>query len=292
MVKTAFGDGCVLGSIEAGPDASYRYKVKLPFGVGYIRPSSIAHHLPSDMACVRQSGFMDVLNLPDESLDKGRVKLLNSSCHCVFGTEKLYLFMRLYCTLIALLEKVKNNLNEKWLDVPYYTKNKRKTSTAKNYYNRMVASLKEYINEDIEFKRYEIICREMTKEKVYEMSALPRLIEKCADALVKVSREDKALVLFDFSRLKKKDPVLQRKRSLNLTDALYRIQYQSDEGFVHFGFLDWDKNLLTAPRISSGTSPPPPGANDQNEVVFDGQDKSSANGEHSFEPSTKRLKLK
>jgi hypothetical protein len=305
MVRTAFGDGCILAMVEAGPTALLRYKVQLPFGVGYIRPSSIANHLTSDMECVRRGGFMDVINPSDESTDAARVKTLNSSCQCVFGTEKLYIFMRLYCSLIALLEEVRKHLNEKWLDAPYNTKNKRKTSTAKNFYNRMVSSLKDYINEDIEFKRFEIICREMTKEKayemtkekVYEMSALPRLIEKCADALVKVCREDTALSLYDLSHLKKKDPVAQRKQSLNIADAYYRIQYQAAEGRIHFCFLSRDKSLATAPRISVAT-PPAFGTADQKGMVDDegntskGKDLSAANGDNSLEPSTKRLKLR
>lgn len=301
MVRTAFGDGCLLAVVESSTDASLRYKVQLPFGVAYVRPSSIAHHLPSDMECVRHNGFMDVLNPPNESSDAQKVKTLPSTCECMFGTEKLYLFMRLYCALVALLGKVKKHLNEKWLDVPYFTKNKRKTSTAKNYYSRMVASLQDYLNEDIVFKKFELNCRDMTKDRVYEMSALPRLVEKCADALVKVSREDTALALFDLSQLKKRDPVTQRKQSLNIADALYRIQYEPQEGLMHFCFLGRDKTLLTAPRISSTTSPTMGTSSTQKlTVVVDGipaKDSSLTAGnaddlKSSFEPSTKRIKLK
>lgn len=297
MVRTAFGDGCLLAIVESDAEGSLRYKVQLPFGVGYIKPSSIAHHLSSDMECVRHGGYMDVLNPQVEPSDPSRVKTLSPTCQCIFGTEKLYIFMRLYCALIALLGKVKNHLNEKWLDVPYFTKNKRKTSSAKNYYNRMITNLKDYLNEDIVFKKFELSCREMTKERVYEMSALPRIVEKCADALVKVSREDVSLSLFDFSRLKSKDPVMQRKHSLNVAEAFYRIQYEPKEGFLHFCFLGRDKSLLTAPRLSNTSPILGSSSNQKLKVIVDGvttaQDtnESEANGDESFEPSTKRIKL-
>lgn len=298
MVRTAFGDGRILAIVESTTDASLRYKVQLPFGIGYVRPSSIAHHLPSDVECVRYNGFMDVLNPPSDSSTTPKEKTLSSNCQCMFGTEKLYLFMRLYCALVALLGKVKKHLDEKWLDVSYFTKNKRKTSSAKNYYSRMTTSLKDYLNEDIVFKKFELICREMTKERVYEMSALPRLVEKCADALVKVSREDTALTLYDFSRLKNRDPLKLRKHSLEVAEAFYRIQYEPQAGYAHFCFLPKDKTLLTAPRISTTTSPVMGlSSNQKLKVVVDGTtttevNQSAANGDEASEPTTKRMKLK
>jgi hypothetical protein len=66
----------------------------------------------------------------------------------------------------------------------------------------LISNLKEYINEDIEFKSYEMSCRTMCKEHVHELAALPRLVEKCADALVKVAREDVLLSLYDYSQIK------------------------------------------------------------------------------------------
>lgn len=301
MVKTAFGDGCILAAlIDAGADKALKYKVKLPFGVAYIRPSSIAHHLPSDMECVRRNGFMDLWNSPDNTTENGQAtKALPPSCHCVFGTEKMYIFMRLYCILISLLERVKIRLDQKWLDVPYYTKNKRK-STAKNYYNKMIFSLKQYLNrekylnDDIEFKRFEISCRDLAKERVHEMSALPRLIEKCADTLVKLSRDDKSLTLFDLARLNKKDITSQRHHSLTVADALYRIQYNPDEREMHFSFISKEKNIVTVPR-NIAISSPPPGTNDQSSAMMvdggcQGHERPSFGDNQ--EPISKRIKLK
>lgn len=294
MVKTAYGEGCVLAVVDGGSDASLRYKVKLSYGIGYIRPKSIAYHLPSDFGCVRSGGYMDVIH--DETTDTGERKTIKSNCHNIFGTEKLYLFMRLYCGLVALLDKVKMHLNEKTLDSSeFFSKLLKLNTTTSDCYKIMVSSLKDYLNEDIEFKKYELICREMTKDRVYEMSALPRLVEKCADALVKVCREDMALKLFDFARLKPKDPVQQRNRSLEVAEALFRIQYASDERSIHFSFVGRDKSLLTAPRITSGMSPTLVGS--YNDKIDDDEGKAldelfEQSGEQLSEPSAKRLKLK
>ena len=241
---------------------------------------------------------MDILNPASDSSTTPKEKTLSSTCQCMFGTEKLYLFMRLYCALVALLGKVKKHLNEKWLDVSYFTKNKRMTSSAKNYYSRMTASLKDYLNEDIVFKKFELICREMTKERVYEMSALPRLVEKCADALVKVSREDIALTLYDFSRLNNRDPLKLRKHSLEVAEAFYRIQYEPQVGYAHFCFIPKEKTLLTAPKISTTTSPVLGSSSNQKlKVLLDVTtttevNQSGENGDEAFEPTTKRMKLK
>ena len=101
MVKTTVGTGCVLAMIDAGPDAALRYKVQLPFGVhvAYIRPSSIAHHLSSDMECVRHGGFMDVLNPTDEAMDTGRVKTLKTHLANVFLEQRSCIYL---CGYIAL----------------------------------------------------------------------------------------------------------------------------------------------------------------------------------------------
>jgi len=237
MVKTSFGDGRILAHNEAAPSLGANYKIDLPFGTGYIRPSSILHHLPptEQVQYGRLGGFMELIEAADEPMNGDEVKILGPSCRLVFGTEKVYIFMRLYCALIALFDSTRERMEPK-------------------NYNGFVDALKGYINEDIQFKAYELRCRAATKEKCHELSAVPRLIEKCADALVKVAKEDKLLGLFDFYQLKHRDPVLQRTQSLNLSDeAAYRIQYEPSDGRVRFSYLARDKDMLTSPRNSNGS---------------------------------------
>ncbi len=203
MVKTAFGNGRILSLTEAGSTAGARYKVELPFGTGHIRPSSIVHHLPPSekVQYARIGGFMELIEAADEPMDGEQVKRLEPSCRLVFGTEKVYIFMRLYCAILALFDSIKQNISNVERSDMDIDEGKGKEKSTFGY-RGFISTLKDYINEDIQFKTYELKCRSLTKQKPYELSAVPRLIEKCADALVKVAKEDKLLGLFDFHQLK------------------------------------------------------------------------------------------
>ena len=50
----------------------------------------------------------------------------------------------------------------------------------------------------VEAKDYESYCRRVSKEKVHQMAVLPKLIDKCTDALLNVAKEDALLRLFDY----------------------------------------------------------------------------------------------
>lgn len=214
-VRTTFGDGTIYTMYDGGGNG-LRYEVLLPFGVGFIRPSSILHHLPSSgkLKFARSNGFMQYIESDDRS-DDGE-KTLEESCHLLFGTEKIFIFMRLYCALVSLLqsgkdhlEKVSNSSDNQNGDgstpMEIDSDETRQIHDSKQktpLFLSLISNLKEYINEDIEFKSYEMSCRTMCKEHVHELAALPRLVEKCADALVKVAREDVLLSLYDYSQIK------------------------------------------------------------------------------------------
>ena len=193
---------------------------------------------------------MELLKNSDEW--KGGEHKIPSSCQLVFGTEKVYVFLRLYCALLGLFNSAKQSMESgsHMMDVD---------GTSSNTYHNYLSNLKDYINEDIQFKAYELRCRNLTQKKCYELSAIPRLIEKCADAIVKVAREDELLGLYDFYRLKSMDPVLQRAQSLSVCrQASYRIQYDPIDGKMLVCHLPKEKDMLTRPRNSNGTSTPNP----------------------------------
>ena len=193
---------------------------------------------------------MELLKNNDEPMD-GEKHELPSSCRLVFGTEKVYIFMRLYCALLSLFDSAKQNMESDVDEMEVDDAN----SSGQSGYHGFLSTLKELINEDIEFKAYDLRCRNITQKKCHELSAIPRLIEKCADALVKVAREDKLLGLFDFYQLKTMDPVLQRAHSLSIAeDASFRIQYMPTDGCVKFCYLPMEKDMLISPRNSNGSS--------------------------------------
>ena len=218
---------------------------------------------------------MELIEAADEPAEGEEVKRLESSCRLIFGTEKVYIFMRLYCALIALFESVKTGMksSQDKSDMDMDIDEKIRT---RSVYPGFLAVLKDYINENILFKAYELRCRALTKHRCFELSAIPRLVEKCADALVKIAREDKILGLFDFYQLKHMSPVLQRTQSLDLHgDSGYRIQYSPDEGKIHFNYLARDKEMLTAPRKAN---------------IGGTEDREITSASNVDEPQTKRLK--
>ena len=66
-------------------------------------------------------------------------------------------------------------------------------------YQGLISCLK---NTDLDFKTFETRCRKISKDHTYALAALPRLLERCADLLVKVAREDLILPLFDLTHCK------------------------------------------------------------------------------------------
>merc|ERR1740139_933491 len=214
---------------------------------------------------------MEVLKTKDEATDRKLKMKHDVQCRLTFGTEKVYLFMRLYCMLITMLNSAKEHLDsiapspEKdnahfWrsdssdkMDIDEDDGESKERKETCIGYRGLISSLQEV---DLDFKSFEVRCRRISKDKVFLFAALPRLLEKCADALVKVSREDVILPLFDISQCKHVDPLLQRKQSLDVTgDASYRIQYHPLEGLIHFAYLPKEVDFPTSARpiISSAT---------------------------------------
>lgn len=308
-VRSAFGDGTIISSTEGNTTSAFRYKLKLPYGIGYVRSSSIVHALSSDddTKFVRRGGFMEVLKTKDDGLDRKLKIEQGLQCRLAFGTEKVYLFLRLYCALITLLNTARDHLDSTapslakdnvrfWRpesddkmsideDEPESQKQKEDCFG----YRGLISSLQEV---DLDFKSFEVRCRRISKDKVFIFAALPRLLEKCADALVKVSREDMILPLFDISQCNTVDPLLQRKQSLDVSsDASYRIQYHHLEGLIHFAYLPKEVDFPTSPRsnMTTTTSETPSlkvsGDNIGSKVL-------SWRGNHGNEGPPKRLKLK
>jgi len=87
---------------------------------------------------------------------------------------------------------------------------------------------------------------------VFKFAALPRLIEKCAEMMVKVAKEDACLALHDLSQLRRTDLSFLRAMSFEVTaDATYRIQYIPKQQRICFMSLPFDSTLLLVPPKSS-----------------------------------------
>jgi hypothetical protein len=115
-------------------------------------------------------------------------------------------------------------------------------------YSGMVSALRKVISKKMDVKDFESLGRKVSEEKVPEMAALPKLIERCTDALLKVAKEDALLHLYDFCQNQEVDPVAVRSRCLGFaTDAVYRIQYNTSGELLCFSHLPKNEELLTTP---------------------------------------------
>ena len=99
----------------------------------------------------------------------------------MFATEKIYIFLRLYTLFVLILTEAKQSLDNK------------------TFY-QILQLLKSYKAEEISFKMYEMKCRSLSPSLVCKLAALPRLLEKCTDFMLKVVKEDALLSLYDLSQ--------------------------------------------------------------------------------------------
>mmetsp|Transcript_16739 Transcript_16739/g.23631 ORF Transcript_16739/g.23631 Transcript_16739/m.23631 type:complete len:1356 (-) Transcript_16739:98-4165(-) len=257
-VRTAFGDGKIVSVIEGNPAAALRYKIRLPFGIAYVRPSGIIHGLSSTdkTGFVRSGDKMESMDVPEES----EAKKLAQSCEILFATEHMYVFMRLYCLLVSILSDTRDDIHQL----------EQKLGRKEFNYAGVVTSLHQLISRDIESKAYESYCRKATKGKVYQVAALPKLVKACADALMKVARENKVLSCYDISQLKEMDPIHLREQSLNVAEhASYRIQYDCVDKFIYFCYLPSDADLLLTPQRDPSSATDKDTATSDGDVVMD-----------------------
>lgn len=206
-VKTAFGNGKILSLVEGNPATAFRYKIRLGFGIAYVRPNAIVHALPSTdkTGFARTGDKMEPVEVPGES----DAKKLAKRCELLFATGSIYIFMRLYCLLVSIFSDGRDFLLEgqKVKEVTPSTDMEvdgvNDAITAKAYdYPGIISSLQELIGRDIDGKSFESYCRKAGREKAHQLAAVPKLVKACADALLKVARENKVLSLYDISQLK------------------------------------------------------------------------------------------
>ena len=239
-VRTAVGDGQIV-SIVKSPGA-FRYLIQFDFGAGYVRPSAVAHLLPGTEA---EAGAADA----DTS------KLMSDDLQVLFGTEAIYIFVRRYILLVTMLYQAKGILEKKSADADKMDEGEDKSASS-----LIMASLQELVRGKIEAKDFEVECRKHVESEVYNFVAIPPLLEKCAEALVEVAKEDCLENLYHCSQLKLKDLNQLRSLSLEVTeDAVYRLQIQSSASQVFFSYLPTEVELqLTSPLDDKQAEPAEP----------------------------------
>jgi len=252
-VVTIFGAGTIVSFTQGAYGAKYR--IKFPFGVAHVGPSAILHAVASkDTPYVRSDGLM----VRDESIaEKGGFTgaKLDQKYKLLYSTENGYLFLRLYSLLCSILsatrEHCKDFASTEDPSASYHnpvTRDEKETAQKPDY-SGVVSALQKVLANKMDFKDFETLGRKVSKEIVYQMAALPKLVERCADALINIVKEDVLLHLFDVCQNQGVDPVAVRKHCLSLApDAAYRIQYDTTGEKLYFSYVPKSEELLTVPQ--------------------------------------------
>ena len=206
-MKTTMGEGTILAFMEGTRTVAGRYRIKFPYGIGFIRPYAILHGVYIDgPKYVRRAGQMVK---EDELMAEGKASSakLGKNFKLLFGSDQIYLFIRLYSFLISLLHEIDDYLrkNPSLRDpsLSYYNpmksdKDKDLNAATKLDFQAVIMNLQKVISKTLNLKEYEAFGRLISKKRVHKIAALPRLVEKCADALAKVAEEDLLLHLYDY----------------------------------------------------------------------------------------------
>jgi hypothetical protein len=216
--------------LEGDDTVGPRYRVRFPFGIGFVRAYAIMHGIHADgTKYVRRDGQMEK---EDESTDgndwggaQGPAKL-EKKFKVLFGSDCIYLFLRLYSYLVSLLDEIDSFLraNPTMVDPTTNYYNPMKSHDEKNDvrldFAAVMTNLQKVIGRKMSSKDFEAFCRRVSPEIVHKMAALPKLVEKCADMMAQTAKEDLLLQLFDFCNIPAAVSLQQRFLRFDVTEEL------------------------------------------------------------------------
>jgi len=254
-VSTIYGNGTILSFIE-DTDLEPRYRVKFPFGIGFISPSAIAYALPPNSTdsyyYVRDDNVpleMEKVKVGEEASPPIR---LDKKFKLLFGTEKNYFLLRLYVGLVSLLDEIESYLraNPAMGDArkSYYNpmRSADEKKATKLDFSTMILNLQDVIAKKQSMKDFESYCRRLSPEIVHKMVALPKVVHQCSRYMRAVADEDKLLQLHELCQHPHRNPVKMRDQCLDFTrKSSYRIQLNTSNGRLYFSYLPYEEDLTT-----------------------------------------------
>lgn len=284
-VQTFYGRGVITdvkfhmpGSIRD----PYFCTVRFPYGVAHLRSSFILHTIPTAVSsCSEEKNFARSLKgnyeVIEEKLDAQESPL--SSCFTLFGTEKVYLFLRLYAALVSILAEARAYFASVDIYSPSISPDAGVYGDAKeddtgrvkgrgigdierpgNQYNRGYAGLLCAVNDfmcgRLTYKAFESACRTLSLKLTFKFASLPKIIKKCAKELLKVVEEDAYLSLLDYARIPRLHMASLRDLSLRSTNgsAAYRIQYDPAAQLLMCCYLPKDVTMIVASPCSGAAA--------------------------------------
>ena len=204
-VRTSLGDGVIMSYLAEDKEAGPGYRVKLDSGVESIPPSGILHGLesPDGTKFVRREGVMEKGIEATVDGSESAVRL-DKKFKLLFGTECIYLFIRLYTSLVTFLDEVEIHIRDNPPSsdpvMEYYDpmKSQEEKKTTQLDFPAVLTNLKSVIDGTLSPKEFEAFCRRVSPDMVYKMATLPKLIERGANMLKRTADEDLLLPLFDY----------------------------------------------------------------------------------------------
>ncbi|KAL7565064.1 hypothetical protein ACA910_005076 [Epithemia clementina (nom. ined.)] len=283
-VRTSYGEGSVT-MFEGG-----RYRVKLNYGTAFLAPSAILHSIPSkDAPFIRRDGKME---RDTNNTAKSEGPYLPPSCQILFATRRIYLFLRLHLQLCYMLSDLRHACNNsgavdpasKYVVAPGETQ--KVDHSVRLDYAGMIAGLKNVIAKKCDHKSFETFGRKISREHVHMISSLPRLVDRCADALISLAKEDAVLHLFDFCQYRELNPAIVRDHCFSMApDADFRVQRNGK--YTSFSYLPRGVPMPTSPRKEEKVNTSSNG--EKRECMELDEDPIE---EYDDEPASKRLKVK
>ena len=128
---TAYGKGTIQSFVdsEEGP----LYRVKLPFGIGHLQPYAVLHNVDAkdgSKYCRRGDEMIkevDSAPVDPERSNTASSVVVSKKFQVLFGSDSIYLFLRLYGILISMLNEI----------IEYLSSNPTKIDPSLSYYNPM-----------------------------------------------------------------------------------------------------------------------------------------------------------
>lgn len=244
------------------------YRVKLAFGIAHLSPSAILHSIPSkETPYVRRDGNMVrdtvLLESSSSSTSSSSKKVIDDKYEQLFGTESIYLFLRKYLLLCSILKDIREHVDtfgpsgdpsvEYWSPTSRHPAKKDGVHARLDYSALFTAALKFFSagnpTDDVGSKELERVGRMVCKDKLFLVAALPMLVDRCVQAMVDTAHEDVILSLYDYCQYRQSvDPVSVRTHCFSLAPtAVYRIQYDTVGGAMHFNYLPRNVELAVTP---------------------------------------------
>ena len=189
------GDGTILQYLPRAKIGRPQYLVKFPFGIDCVRAQNILHSLGEGS-----------IELEGNEDDKDVVRL-DKKFKLLFGTESIYLFIRLFTSLVSMLHEVDIHVRDNPAgpdpSAAYYDPmnsqedEEEKKDIEKFDFRSLMDKLQDVIAGRVSTKEYETYCRRVSPDVVHKMASLPRLIERSTEMLKQSANEDVLIKLFD-----------------------------------------------------------------------------------------------